>query len=793
MMYSPLKKFTTVCLLLLGFLSLVSVRSPFPVEAQTTNTIQYIREGQIFVRSNGSSSFTVKDGNAAGEWSSRYILLRPNGSTQDQITKHSSQGGTTQTYTLNENGDYQLILALPFRNWRFDANAPMVLRTNQRKKTFRDIDRDHSVTRLYFNVPQGTSSFSFYAMATRGTDGANNQAKLYRPDGSVHTILDLTIDRNGKTWQKVTVTNPPAGKWSASLRVSGGGNSEGTYWVEGVPNYFSPSADSWFEPQFAKGTVNVAIDLSQTLGKRGLVGAGRVFEPGAPPDAVRNAFLDIGLEGNEVPYNHRFRESRNGVSQNDNDNPNSTDLSGYNFTSFKGVTYSIDTLKAEPVILLSGAADWLVGQIDGTGCPTDHYDKDCRLRDVSTHAEWAELAYATARYHNVVNKHNIKYLRLVDEPNIDKLTASEYARLFNAVGARLASASEPEVQSVRIYSGGVSELKDPIVDYIHTLIREINPQYHQYLGIHPWMMGYGGFGNNYTTPYLKEKFKEFTDALAARGGPGPKKVIVTEVNAKYGDHTNQDEIYYGTFDHSIWWWSMMVNAFVHANTEVFLYYPFEDTGSVHDIRGMVYSDGRYKHVAYATKYFLKHVQPNVIKTEVLNQNAEVEALTTISDDRKKINIALVNKSDRGQSVNLQMNFPNSQQVQWTITKMNSAQDQVEKVVSSNQATVQGNWTLPLDSMDKQSLYSIDMLLAEATEPVSTPTPVPSSTPIPDENPACSADINEDGQIDLADYTIMVSDFFVEPPTHSRTDITKDGIVDLADYTILVNYFFQTCN
>ncbi len=78
---------------------------------------------------------------------------------------------------------------------------------------------------------------------------------------------------------------------------------------------------------------------------------------------------------------------------------------------------------------------------------------------------------------------------------------------------------------------------------------------------------------------------------------------------------------------------------------------------------------------------------------------------------------------------------------------------------------------------------------EATSTTS-PTPTPESTipptatptPVASPNEYNRADINRDGTVDLADYTIMTMYFF-QAATFEQGDIDGDGEVTLADYTI----------
>lgn len=54
-----------------------------------------------------------------------------------------------------------------------------------------------------------------------------------------------------------------------------------------------------------------------------------------------------------------------------------------------------------------------------------------------------------------------------------------------------------------------------------------------------------------------------------------------------------------------------------------------------------------------------------------------------------------------------------------------------------------------------------------------------------------ADLNQDGVVDLVDYTILTNNFFKTDPSPARADINSDGVVDLTDYSMLINNFLKT--
>lgn len=57
---------------------------------------------------------------------------------------------------------------------------------------------------------------------------------------------------------------------------------------------------------------------------------------------------------------------------------------------------------------------------------------------------------------------------------------------------------------------------------------------------------------------------------------------------------------------------------------------------------------------------------------------------------------------------------------------------------------------------------------------------------------CDADVNQSGKVDIADYSVLVENFFKQPPPNARADINKDGVVDITDFSFVSQYFFLDC-
>lgn len=72
-------------------------------------------------------------------------------------------------------------------------------------------------------------------------------------------------------------------------------------------------------------------------------------------------------------------------------------------------------------------------------------------------------------------------------------------------------------------------------------------------------------------------------------------------------------------------------------------------------------------------------------------------------------------------------------------------------------------------------------------------PAPSSTPTPAPTACQMTDINQDGIVDLTDYSLLATNFLSTSPSVPRTDINSDGIVDLTDYSLLAIQFLTLCN
>jgi parallel beta-helix repeat protein len=77
-------------------------------------------------------------------------------------------------------------------------------------------------------------------------------------------------------------------------------------------------------------------------------------------------------------------------------------------------------------------------------------------------------------------------------------------------------------------------------------------------------------------------------------------------------------------------------------------------------------------------------------------------------------------------------------------------------------------------------------------PTTSPSSTPEVSPSPSPTYCQMADINQDGIVNLFDYSLLASNFFSNSPNPIRADINSDGKVNLLDYSWLATHFMQSC-
>ncbi len=94
------------------------------------------------------------------------------------------------------------------------------------------------------------------------------------------------------------------------------------------------------------------------------------------------------------------------------------------------------------------------------------------------------------------------------------------------------------------------------------------------------------------------------------------------------------------------------------------------------------------------------------------------------------------------------------------------------------------YLLDFDENSIPSNYLPDLGAFEYQFTTTPPSPSPS---------LCSqSDIDQDGKVNLVDYSILSNDFFKSEPLNPRSDINRDGSVNIMDFSILSSQFLESC-
>lgn len=116
-------------------------------------TIRNVREGIVYVKSDGSDVLKISKGsNSFDQWTTWLYVKNPDGSLKQEFEFKSSEGATSHDIVLDKPGDYQIAIANGMRLFTFQSTNKLVLQTNARKRTFRDLTDDHA-TKFFFYVP----------------------------------------------------------------------------------------------------------------------------------------------------------------------------------------------------------------------------------------------------------------------------------------------------------------------------------------------------------------------------------------------------------------------------------------------------------------------------------------------------------------------------------------------------------------------------------------------------------------------------------------------------------------
>ena len=162
-----------------------------------SNQLHNIREGEVFVRSDGTDTLTIDISDSLyDQWPAELIIKNPNGSHHQTLNIPPGDPMVPRhNIPLTKTGDYHLIINYQSRSYNFATTGDIVLQPNVRKRTFTRLGQEHR-NRYYFHVPDDTNFFTVFGFISESTS-TDNWLHVYDPDGN--PVRQLTIPYEKET------------------------------------------------------------------------------------------------------------------------------------------------------------------------------------------------------------------------------------------------------------------------------------------------------------------------------------------------------------------------------------------------------------------------------------------------------------------------------------------------------------------------------------------------------------------------------------------------------------------
>ncbi len=322
-----------------------------------------------------------------------------------------------------------------------------------------------------------------------------------------------------------------------------------------------------------------------------------------------------------------------------------------------------------------------------------HYGGEDYMGSVPNSDEYAEYFLGTVYYYNVVQKMNIKYWEVLNEPdwgwNNTVCTPDQYAEIFKKVAKRIKSFPDPRVNSIRL--GGPSlGSGDPIDgywpdgypnrdkdgerqwrDYMPKLLEQGSRDNQHDIGFLSWH-DYGdrwGWPNNiynldqnYALVNRVNAFYDMLNTYVAAGGDRPQ-LGVTEMNFDAGTPDAKSGEYYKNFYTALWHTSTLNNYFSTGKLTLLSYFYWK--GNAKLPKGLVYSgpDTNDQTVRtptwWAYSEYIQHTQEKILASSNGKVDRWADAIITTDKKGKVMNLIAVNKFNEAKTIDFSFNVPDS--------------------------------------------------------------------------------------------------------------------------------------
>jgi hypothetical protein len=597
------------------------------------------------------------------------------------VTKHRIEAGDGTgelRVPLNRGaGDYRVSFSgQPFRVFRVTTEPPLPM-VVQAAPVHAAFHARSAPIRLYFPVPEGTSSFMIglknqiaepievivtppgqrAAVVVKGTAqwaGLKSRETVRRERDYFHNW-----DHDSRTFEK-----PRPGLWSLLLPTG----SKTSVWLEGLPNGFATQPGDWFRPVLAPGHATIKVDAAgQAAGPVGLLGGSL---PGGTVSKLADTRIRfLGLQAVCRYIGHAYREKTN-----DDDDPNHINWEGFNWGAEDVRSDYIASWGAVQTVIVS-PAPWLGGRklLERTD------------RDV---AEYAEFIEALLIHYNVQRQTPIHYLSLLDEPN-SAYSPKQVERLLKIVAPRVLNHPDKRVRVTRIMAPQSSMfLRSPT----HVGGSGEAMATHLYKTCDPLIGGLAW--DHWTSRNLLETW-HYGDAIrrAARiqrqfdtDGQPEEPMAIFQTNFFGGGSISLHDT--TTFYASLWWAAVVAQCMKTGRMNVLNWWmTFDDP---HHNKGLCYAQergGAVKPVGFAMKMLIRNLQADAVPSS--SDDPEVIEIATRSADGQRLVLIVVNTAARAVALTADVDLP--QQLRGTscrlrVSRMVAGDEELQAVAEETRTT-----------------------------------------------------------------------------------------------------------
>jgi hypothetical protein len=527
---------------------------------------------------------------------------------------------------------------------------------------------------LYFKVPENTTSMTFHAHSRGSSDTIREE--LYDPSGApVHTFVLAP-----NTYQEdYTEVDPMPGIWRCRFQSTAYDRCGA--WLEGVPNYFSPTPETWFEPAFPGARAKLTAHTGALVSTGARVGVNWWLMPQYPSTygPERDAVVQARMDTARISVDWAWREP-----QNDNGDPFDINWAGFNFTGIdeRLAAYDSDVISAMPdampVLLFywSSSVSWQSGNPAGwTETQREEFAEFVLATMIHIVAPDLEEPPGTTPAYDFI------YAELLNEPNLTMGSANyqAYIDIVEAAGRRLQSHPDPRINGIRLVAPGIGWVWGGAGAEMENWIGRLLDQADAYVGGINW--------HQYEYLRIEECHRYAEDIAGIRGwletrgdAVADELIFMTETNQHGGPPTywkRQD-----TFYASRWWAGACLSALRGGVHFLHYYQLLDDPPGSYNYKGMMFNDGPYdpplfpggpphgeKPVLEAAGLLNTHRLKHVAASDC--DHPEIAHLVTRSDDGREITVFLVNLFDRNIHLDLEIYLPRALQEAWYSREMHT--------------------------------------------------------------------------------------------------------------------------